>query len=359
MKISWLGPIFQKSGYGRAFTDYCAALHQVGADLTIIPQLDVDTEEVETNRLHLLPNVGQFVSCQTFCIMTLPQFAHEYVADVPKGVKKVCFTTWETDKMPGDSATNLSENFDLVVVPSKYNANMFMNNGVPERKLAVVPYPFDTAWWYDPPIWEKPLLPYTFYNISVWSERKNQEGLVKAYLSAFGTGDRVKLVLVTPNIERAEVELKHILHKSGLTEYPPIELRSWQTREQIRDLHRQAHCYVTLARGEGWGLGAFEAGAMGNTVIFTDHGGLVDACKHARNKCRIPYSLTPVYTDDTEFGFTAKHNWAEPDLSTCITRMKSILYNKMNLMQFSADQEIYRQRYSYATIGKQLMELLH
>jgi hypothetical protein len=38
------------------------------------------------------------------------------------------------------------------------------------------------------------------------------------------------------------------------------------------DLHRGGDCYLSLSRGEGWGLGAFDAAAWGNPVVVTGWG---------------------------------------------------------------------------------------
>ena len=44
------------------------------------------------------------------------------------------------------------------------------------------------------------------------------------------------------------------------------------SEEEVDDLHRRGDCYLSLSRGEGWGLGAFDAAAWGNPVIVTGWG---------------------------------------------------------------------------------------
>jgi glycosyltransferase involved in cell wall biosynthesis len=41
----------------------------------------------------------------------------------------------------------------------------------------------------------------------------------------------------------------------------------------IDALHARADCFVSLSRGEGWGLTAFDAGIAGTPVVITGWGG--------------------------------------------------------------------------------------
>ena len=127
------------------------------------------------------------------------------------------------------------------------------------------------------------------YLIATWSTRKAILDAVEAYLAAFTATDDVMLVIhTTPEnfVARARA------HIDGPP--PGHEGSSWYTLAQalggrrgrapitmstrhrspaeIDDLHRHGHCFLLLSRGEGWGLGAFEAAAWGNPVVVTGWG---------------------------------------------------------------------------------------
>jgi glycosyltransferase involved in cell wall biosynthesis len=44
----------------------------------------------------------------------------------------------------------------------------------------------------------------------------------------------------------------------------------------IDAIHVLGDCYVSLTHGEGWGLGAFDAAALGKPVLITGWGGQLD-----------------------------------------------------------------------------------
>ena len=54
-----------------------------------------------------------------------------------------------------------------------------------------------------------------------------------------------------------------------------LEVETW-TDDRIAGLHTRGDCYVTLAHGEGWGIGAFDATAYGNPVVATGWGGFLE-----------------------------------------------------------------------------------
>ncbi len=58
---------------------------------------------------------------------------------------------------------------------------------------------------------------------------------------------------------------------------PDIELSTRHLdRAGIDGLHARGDCFVSLSRGEGWGLGAFDAAAAANPVVVTRWGGSLD-----------------------------------------------------------------------------------
>ena len=44
------------------------------------------------------------------------------------------------------------------------------------------------------------------------------------------------------------------------------------SRNSMMALHARGDCFVSLCHSEGWGLGSFEAAALGNPVLITNYG---------------------------------------------------------------------------------------
>ena len=81
---------------------------------------------------------------------------------------------------------------------------------------------------------------------------------------------------------------------------PPVEMLCDRlTEAEMLALHQTSDCYVTAARSEGFGLGAFEAALVGNHVIAPKYSGLLDFLDGRWNVALVDYFLTPAFTPAT------------------------------------------------------------
>ena len=205
------------------------------------------------------------------------------------GRRMVVSTTWETDRLT-DGQEALLNRFDLVVVPSRFNVETFMAAGVTAPIVAVphIARPLSSA---PPPAPNDHL---RFYTIATWTARKAIEDTVAAFLGAFGAEDDVSLLVCTtaedhialarmsrrgwavdPSEGQSWFTLERLIGTK--VHHAPIELRTEpMSRVEIEEVHQTSHCFVSLSRGEGWGLGAFEAAAGGNPVVVTGWAGALD-----------------------------------------------------------------------------------
>ena len=71
-------------------------------------------------------------------VVHAPPFWHDRMADEAEGKLLVAFTTWETDRLP-DEWLDILGRFDRVLVPSRFNADVFASSGL-TVPIAVVPH---------------------------------------------------------------------------------------------------------------------------------------------------------------------------------------------------------------------------
>jgi glycosyltransferase involved in cell wall biosynthesis len=242
----------------------------------------------------------------------------------------VAHTVWDTDRIP-DHWIECLDAADLVVVPSRFSADAMAAIKPP---VAIVPHiaPAVAPSTAAPPApAAAPEIPddvVVFYTIAEWNERKAPFLTIEAYLQAFTGRDRVLLLVKTSHWDRRASAGDHRLSQAagpGTTAWsvarllaahpdpPAIRLitRSLTDRE-IAAIHGRGDCYVSLARGEGWGLGAFDAAAAGNPVITTGYGGQLDYLGDSPQLVR--FDLVPV-DDPTGFpSYAPYQRWAEPDV---------------------------------------------
>lgn len=253
---------------------------------------------------------------------------------VPDG-RFIAHTVWEADRIP-DHWPALLNDTDLVVVPTDWNRDVFIEGGV-RVPIAVVPLvacdpvAADGAGALDIP---GELL--VFYSIGRWDQRKAMFHVVEAFLRAFTREDPVLLVVKTGSkIEMPPAEgwgndnplastpawqLARLVSRHRNPAHIRLEVGDW-TEDQIAGLHARGDCYVSLTHGEGWGMGAFDACAYGNPVVATGWGGAL-AYLDAESASLVEARLVPV--EHVHSAFSPDQRWAEPDLDHAVELLRAV-----------------------------------
>lgn len=350
MRVRYLCPFAMKTGYARAAHDELLALERAGVDLDIRALGEGDTDSLEEPYQHLAKYVSELLPeddprqaaswPDVVVVRSIPRWSFELITGdlaPPPGIKKVCSTTWESSKLPKRDAESLDQHFDLVCVPTQWNAEVFAASGVSKKKIAVIPHCFDVEPWRK--VRETPAPtkgPFVFYCALVWAERKNPIGLLKAYLSEFTGKDDVLLRILTPPVKHyVELDVQALIRAFGLHDLPKVEFITQRlTREELLAFHAASHCYVTLTRGEAWGLGSFEAALSNNDIIATDWGGHKEYLEHYPRWTPVDCFMTPAVSPEQALersveiggmsirpvgkvappGIAGDQDWAEPDI---------------------------------------------
>ena len=192
-----------------------------------------------------------------------------------------------------DDAVRCLNQLGQVWVATNMHALMLAHAGVDETRIHVVPLPF----FSDDPLLklrgQKRLRgPVRFYHIGKWEPRKAQHEMLGCFLRAFRPAE-AKLYLKTsssapdfgdyPQSPGQSVERwldDERVKQQGWT----IEevnkhihiIRKRQTDKQILQLHRSCDIYLSLSRGEGWDMPAFDSQLAGKLLVYTASGGPQD-----------------------------------------------------------------------------------
>lgn len=394
MRIRYYGHFGKITGYGRAAHDYLSALDEYGdCELEIVPlsTRDGETQVVVEPRYSALDRLVVSSSDDTHApdvaiYHTLPRVLAEMDwPEVPSTTKRVAMTTWETSDMPPEVRDGL-RSYDEILVPSTFcKAQMTSVKGEPTLPVSVIPHCFDPDFWEmgwaDWERDEKPR-PFTFYTIGAWSERKNLEGILRAYLHEFSSNDDVRLVIISGNCDFNAV--RSLIARTGLSQdrLPEIHIPDGRLDErQLLDLHRGGDCFVSATRGEGFGLGHFEAAIMGNIIVTPTWGGHWEFLHDYPTQAgRIEHFLTPCFGSEMRgevverngqkmqmakvvmpHGVDCQQTWAEPSLKDIATAMRNatrmVKTSQRNTPCQTARTRL-EERYGYEVIGPQLVELL-
>ena len=104
------------------------------------------------------------------------------------------------------------------------------------------------------------------------------------------------------------------VHALFLTIWPDTTARAWIDR-----LHQLGDTYVSLTRAEGWGMGAFDAAALGRPVLMTGWSGHLDFLGRDHPGL-IGGALAPIDWPGTSYG--PDHRWAVADVADARSKMR-------------------------------------
>jgi glycosyltransferase involved in cell wall biosynthesis len=173
----------------------------------------------------------------------------------------------------------------------------------------------------------------------------------------------------------------------AMDELPEIQIINERlSGPQLRDLHRGGACYVSAARGEAWGLGAFEAAVMGRPIVAAVVGGMDEYLEglHIGGEYSRLYSVSaqraPCFADAHDVSIetdaqgrrvlTAKaalpagvdcgQTWADPDLCELADAMRLAMNDVVadGWPDTEFDRSALEKKFSYAAVGPQLYRTL-
>lgn len=207
---------------------------------------------------------------------------------VPRpGLANVNYTMFEATRVH-PSWIGHNNGHDLVIVPTESSRQAWLTSGLDPSKIRVSPLGVDVERFGGTvaprPIATSdgsPIARYRvrFLNIAEMSPRKNQPGLLRAWLRATTRRDDAVLVLKLGffsagwrevwdrAIEHVQAEVGKRLHEAA----PLHVMDDILADDEMPGLYAAATHYISLSNGEGWDQPMVEAAASGLRLIAPDH----------------------------------------------------------------------------------------
>jgi glycosyltransferase involved in cell wall biosynthesis len=372
--VKYIGPVFDHSGYGEASRNYVLALHRAGVPVTLQPhcfERDPPVVGTAADREVLNSLVEKNVEFDVVIVHLTPDHLPMYRAKFPDK-HLISYTVWETSKLHPKWA-EACNSADEIWVPCDWNIEAFKDSGV-TVPMYKIHHGIDVE-MYDSVSSEElsstGLMGDTFNFLSVmqWNFRKNPEGLLRAYYNAFAPDDDVRLVLKAyigrgqpANVEADMIKevVSKIKQDMQLPDYPRVSLVTGTlSSDKLRSLYAASDAYVSLTRGEGFGLTMFEAGLAGKPVIATNKGGNMEYMR-PDNSYPVPSEWNYVYgMSGFNPWYLGNQQWAHPSLPEASKLMRHVFEHREEAAtKGAALRELIKTEFSWDKVAKQMTSRL-
>ena len=237
----------------------------------------------------------------------------------------------ETDRC-NDKWIEKINQMDAVIVPSYHCKKTIMRSGVVNTKVFVIPE------WYNENITEESEYQdmnidistnFNFLSVGVMTannpvdDRKNLFNTIKWFCETFKDDKDVGLILKTNYGKSTKIDyhitkdiLRKLLGEVRQGEYPKIHMiHGMMKQSEMANLykHPSVKCFISLTRGEGYGLPIIESAASGIPIIATNWSGHLDFLNEGKF---IPIDYTMKEISNTRVDnriFLEGFKWADPD----------------------------------------------
>jgi hypothetical protein len=260
-------------------------------------------------------------------IHTTPNIWNIYLqehGDIFANTKKIGYSVWETDRLPDSWVDDINTNVDSLILPSEFNKCIYINSGV-TVPIQVIPHfllseklPIrkDVSIYS---VDNKKLNPskFTFYNISELTTRKGVIETLQTFKELFGDRTDVQFLLKTHYRDNSIKNQKYCI--DTLAEYLKLPnifvvVKSLNEKELL-SIHSVGDCYVSLHKGEGYGLVIHEAYNYNKKIITTGYGGQMEFLPKNYEGA---VAFTKQHVKDMEFfseWYSTSQTWGVPNLN--------------------------------------------
>lgn len=350
MLIHYIG-LEGTSGYAVSARVLIELLRKQGIKIIFTP---VTTEDIERSK-SCIPDESVCDETCTFdfiIVHTVPEFfPYWYAKEKQRSpeAKIWGYTTWENFDTP-ENWPLLINLMDALFVPCEMNKTAFEKSGV-VKPIYILPHvsqfqglniPASTEWLNS--ILEPVSDCFIFYFIGEWTDRKAPWKIIQAFNNEFDKCEHVALILKTGTRDwtKTDRKLRNLFRRSeGLSSDAFRRFFKWKNKRiihitkelsdsEIMALHNNCHCFISLTRGEGWGMPSYEAAWYGKPIIITGFGGFLDYLSQ-ENAYLVDFKLVANKVRKESLDFFNKQHWADVNLKHAEKIMRKIFTDQKEI----------------------------
>ncbi len=286
------------------------------------------------------------------------EIRHEWPPDlsVPPAGRLAAIVPWEFGAIPQDWVREIRANVDELWVPSEFVRRMYLEAGVAEELVHVIPNGVDLDTFRPAPAGAGPTHngPVRFLYVGGITARKGPDLLIAAWDEAFSGRDDVLLVIKAALAGGAyggpSEPLRRRAAAPGLPRVQLIE--DDLDSAALAELYRSCDVFVLPYRGEGFAMPVLEAMASGLPVIVTGGGPTDEFCPPEAG-WRIRAERREM--DEERIGHlaTVGRPWLlEPDRSHLVELLRLVAAEREQRERRGREARLAAQRLSWETVAQ-------
>ena len=287
--------------------------------------------------------------------IVLNETDHYYFYDDYDGIK-IAYNVWETTRQPDNFFERL-KTFDQVWVPSEWQRQCTIEQGIPADKVKVVPEGVDTQ-MYKPinRVVSKPIdRPFRFLLVGRWDYRKATREIIESFVNTFSEDENVEMILsidnpfATDGLNSTEERLK----KFGIS-HKGLKVVHHLSKEEYSNLIKTSDVFVSCARGEGWNLPLIEAMSSGIPSMYSNWGAQLEFAEGKGIPVDISYERpAKVESEDFSWSWNAPGMFVEPNFNDLSRKMRDVYKNyTVHKRKALEDSDLIRKRFTWENAAK-------
>jgi autotransporter strand-loop-strand O-heptosyltransferase len=286
--------------------------------------------------------------------LVLEETNHHYFYDKYIG-PKIAYNVWESTLQPKHFFNKLKE-YNQIWVPSQWQAECTIAQGMPADKVKVVPEGVDVDTFYpeDP----KTVLDYVdgrfkFVVFGRWDYRKSTKEIIETFLKEFKPNEPVDLIVSIDNPFSGDGHktTEDRLQAYGFTD-ERIKIKHFPSREDYITYMKNGHVFLSCARSEGWNLPLIEAMACGTPAIYSACCAQMEFAKGKGLSVKVLGERPALDANYNHFN-TVVGNYYEPDFEDLARVMRDAFENyKDHKKRAIYEAKLIHRDFNWERIGK-------